>query len=44
MHPVPTETTRYGFIVEFWAAISAGLILLAVAALYVTHLPRHGSR
>jgi hypothetical protein len=38
MHPVPIETTRYGLIVEFWAAISAGLILLAVAALYITHL------
>jgi len=38
MHPVPTRTTRYGFIVEFWAAISAGLILLAVAALYITRI------
>ncbi len=38
MHPVPTQTTRYGFFVEFWAAISAGLILLVVAGLYITKL------
>ena len=34
----PPSTTRYGFFVEFWAAISAGLILLAVAGLYITKL------
>ena len=38
MHPVPTETTRYGRVVEFWAAISAGLILLVVAGLLISKL------
>ncbi len=38
MHPVPVEEMRYGRIVEFWAAVSAGLILLVVAGLVLTRL------
>jgi hypothetical protein len=38
MHPVPIEEMRYGRVVEFWAAISAGLILLVVASLLLTGL------
>ena len=38
MHPVPIEEMRYGRVVEFWAAVSAGLILLVVAGLLLTGL------
>ena len=38
MHPVPIEEMRYGRVVEFWAAVSAGLILLVVAGLVFTGL------
>ena len=29
MHPMPTEASRYGRLVEFWSAISIGILLLA---------------
>jgi hypothetical protein len=29
MHPMPSDATRYGRLVEFWSAISIGVLLLA---------------
>ncbi len=36
MHPMPPEETRYGRLVEFWSAISIGVLLLAEVAMLVT--------
>jgi hypothetical protein len=36
MHPMPPEATRYGRLVEFWSAISIGILLLAEVAMLVT--------
>jgi hypothetical protein len=36
MHPMPPDATRYGRLVEFWSAISIGILLLAEVAMLVT--------
>ena len=49
-HPVPPEMTRYGRIVEIWAAISISLVLVGMVALVwftdraVVRRPRRGLR
>ena len=35
MHPMPPDATRYGRLVEFWSAISIGILLLAEVAMLV---------
>jgi hypothetical protein len=36
MHPMPPDATRYGRLVEFWSAISIGILLLAEVVMLVT--------
>jgi hypothetical protein len=39
MHPMPPESARYGRLVEFWSAISIGLLLLVEVGLLAAGVP-----